>query len=222
MSFTRSIETWRSKGWLHVFVGLAVFFVGLPLCLGFFLVLTLICILGTPVGIVLFYSLPDLAKLFPIDKYFSRTFTMVSAGEENDFLIYTTLFLKENQTIIPTTLSALIAGLIFGGLHCAGWNLTYPTTTEQTIWRFMSSSITLIPFLCQLSMPPVLMKKNLFFLYIASSEVSAGSPLFMLAVSCLFSLFVIAYLVARLSLIALALAALREQPASAYVAVQVD
>ncbi len=223
MFLTRSIGTWRD-GRLLFFVRLMVFFIGLPFCLAFCLGLSLICILGTPVGLVLFYTLPNLAKLFPVESTFSRLVVMVSANEKNDLLIYPTLFSKKNNFIIPAYLTAIFAGLIFGGLHCAGWNFTYPTTTERTTWRVMSLALVVIPFLGQLSIFPVVMKKNLFFLYIASGDsgefVSAGSPLFLLVFACLGSLYIIGYVVARLCLIALALAALREQPASAYVAVK--
>lgn len=32
----------------------------------------------------------------------------------------------------------MIAGLIFGSLHCAAWNFTFPTHTEQLLWRICS------------------------------------------------------------------------------------
>jgi len=38
-------------------------------------------------------------------------------------------------------------GVIFGGLHCVGWYLKYPTHSEQTLWQAMSLVITVIPLI---------------------------------------------------------------------------
>ena len=40
-----------------------------------------------------------------------------------------------------------IFGVIFGGLHCIGWNFTYPTAFEQHLWRASSLAITVIPLI---------------------------------------------------------------------------
>ncbi|KAL2671474.1 hypothetical protein Neosp_014064 [[Neocosmospora] mangrovei] len=32
----------------------------------------------------------------------------------------------------------LIAGLVFGGIHCAAWNFPFPTPVEQLLWRIAS------------------------------------------------------------------------------------
>ncbi|KDR68879.1 hypothetical protein GALMADRAFT_145908 [Galerina marginata CBS 339.88] len=41
-------------------------------------------------------------------------------------------------------------GCLFGGIHLAGWNLFYPSTSEATIWRVSSSTITIIPWISTL------------------------------------------------------------------------
>ena len=38
-------------------------------------------------------------------------------------------------------------GVIFGGLHCIGWNFSYPTTFEQHLWRASSLAITVVPMI---------------------------------------------------------------------------
>ena len=38
-------------------------------------------------------------------------------------------------------------GVIFGGLHCIGWNFLYPTAFEQHLWRASSLAITAIPLI---------------------------------------------------------------------------
>lgn len=32
----------------------------------------------------------------------------------------------------------VIAGLVFGSLHCAAWNFHFPTPTEKLLWRVSS------------------------------------------------------------------------------------
>lgn len=32
----------------------------------------------------------------------------------------------------------LVAGLVFGGIHCAAWNFPFPTAVEQLLWRIAS------------------------------------------------------------------------------------
>ena len=44
-------------------------------------------------------------------------------------------------------LSMSVGGMIFGSIHVAGWNLEFPTPTEQELWRIASVVITcLLPF----------------------------------------------------------------------------
>ena len=40
-----------------------------------------------------------------------------------------------------------ILGAVFGGIHCLGWILTFPTETEKKIWKLGSMTITIIPVL---------------------------------------------------------------------------
>jgi len=37
--------------------------------------------------------------------------------------------------------------LAFGGIHCIGWSFTFPSSTEQTLWRVASLSIATLPIL---------------------------------------------------------------------------
>jgi len=41
----------------------------------------------------------------------------------------------------------VIAGIAsaFGGIHCIGWSFTFPSSTERTLWRVASTSITSVP-----------------------------------------------------------------------------
>ncbi|KAG1896997.1 uncharacterized protein F5891DRAFT_563029 [Suillus fuscotomentosus] len=44
--------------------------------------------------------------------------------------------------------AALLMAIIFGGIHCMAWFLTFPTYEEQVLWRSSAVAITCIPWLC--------------------------------------------------------------------------
>jgi len=35
--------------------------------------------------------------------------------------------------------------VVFGGIHCIGWSFSFPSSTERTLWRVASLSITCVP-----------------------------------------------------------------------------
>jgi len=37
-------------------------------------------------------------------------------------------------------------GILFGGIHCAGWYLLFLTYTEQNLWRVASVTVTIYPY----------------------------------------------------------------------------
>jgi len=39
----------------------------------------------------------------------------------------------------------IVLATTFGGIHCAGWNLPFPTYPEQKLWRIASLALTVIP-----------------------------------------------------------------------------
>ena len=102
-------------------------------------------------------------------------------------------------------------GVVFGGLHCIGWNFEYPTHSEQTLWRATSLAITVIP----------LVVAPIDFLLANRDVTSCGmiERIALLIMDPMMSILLFIYVPARLFLIAQALALLREQPPSALVAV---
>ena len=106
-------------------------------------------------------------------------------------------------------------GVIFGGLHCVGWYFKYPTHLEQTLWQATSSAITVIPLI----VAPIdfLLATRLHTRDINSCEKFERTALLTLDLIMTILLFI--YVPARLSLIAQALALLRNQPPTALVAV---
>ena len=102
-------------------------------------------------------------------------------------------------------------GVIFGGLHCIGWYFEYPTHSEQTLWRATSLAITVIP----------LIVAPIDFL-LATRDIGSCQKFerrALLILDLIITILLFVYVPARLSLIAQALALLRNQPSSAPVAV---
>jgi len=102
-------------------------------------------------------------------------------------------------------------GVIFGGLHCIGWNFKFPTHAEQTFWRATSLAITIIP----------LIVAPIDFLLAARDIDSYPKAVrgTLLILDLIMTVLLFMYVPARLSLLAQALALLRAQPQSALVAV---
>jgi hypothetical protein len=91
----------------------------------------------------------------------------------------------------------------FGGIHCIGWSFTFPSHTEQTLWRVASFSITCIPIM-----------------YILLLSVYVKTPNRYQTLKLLMSMFLLPYLflyiLCRLVLLVLPLLCLRSLPLAAY------
>jgi len=100
-------------------------------------------------------------------------------------------------------------GVFFGGIHLFGWNLTYPTGIEKILWRATSLSITTIPF----AVAPIDC-----FLENVPLETGFGR-LVKDGLDLIMTILLVIYVLARLTLIAQALALLRDQPLEALLVV---
>lgn len=102
-------------------------------------------------------------------------------------------------------------GVIFGGLHCIGWTFKFPTHAEQNLWRATSLAITIIP----------LIVAPIDFLLAAHDVNSYPQAMrrILLVPDLVMTVLLFMYVPARLSLLAQALALLRNQPQSALIAV---
>ena len=47
-------------------------------------------------------------------------------------------------------ISMSVVGVVFGGIHCAGWFFTFPSSDEAMLWRISSAVLTGIAFLLPL------------------------------------------------------------------------
>jgi hypothetical protein len=102
-------------------------------------------------------------------------------------------------------------GVIFGGLHCFGWNFEFLTHTEQTLWRSTSLAITAIPLI----VAPI---DFLLATRLHARDIESRGKLeqvALLTLDLVMTILLFIYVPARLSLIAQAVALLRSQPPSA-------
>jgi len=108
-------------------------------------------------------------------------------------------------------LFAIILGMIFGGIHCTGWDLSFPTSTERDVWRSCAAIIT--------AMLPAGLAFNLMLLSIASflriNPAEKGTP-FIRAGEFSLALGIAIYVCARIGLLIVAFSSLRNLPAGAY------
>ena len=102
-----------------------------------------------------------------------------------------------------------VFGIIFGGLHCIGWNFIYPTPIEQRIWRASSFSITVIPLIVA---PIDCLLENF--------QLDRGIfQVLHLTLDLIMTLLLFIYVPARLTLIAQSFALLRKLPQTVFLAV---
>ena len=82
---------------------------------------------------------------------FSRWGEMMFGGDLLDIgdMKVPTFFSNENNEGLGQGVFFLfpVVGVIFGGIHCAGWNFNFPSNNEATLWRVSSALISSIPFL---------------------------------------------------------------------------
>jgi len=105
-------------------------------------------------------------------------------------------------------------GTLFGGIHCAGWNLPFPTYAEQKLWRVASLAVTIIP-IAVFPIAFIINRTIKMCLAIFKSKSNYDEILGNLTLI----ISVPVYALARLVLLGLALALLRHPPPNAFNAV---
>ena len=199
------ISNFFQDGFSGVWNNLFSFFIGLfiifPL---FFLILVVLLVLLLP-----FFTLS-----FVVSFLFTSVFGIITTNTINPGATQVPSFYacKTESDRYSRMVVFAFFGVIFGGLHCIGWNFSYPTSYERTLWRVASLLITAIPvivapidyFLANMKEDP---KRSLF--------TSIGLSFLDLAMT----IFLFTYVPARLSLIAQAFALLRIQPPSTFIPV---
>ena len=156
---------------------------------------------------------PFLSILFLVSFIFTAVFGIVTtstirpgASHVPSFFAPVTKSDRWSRMVVFT-----LFGVIFGGLHCIGWYFQYPTHFEHALWQATSLAITAIPII----VAPI------DFL-LATRDISTCQKFerrALLMLDLIMTILLFIYVPARLSLIAQALALLRNQPTSALVAV---
>jgi hypothetical protein len=134
-----------------------------------------------------------------------RPFYLMMVEDEDD----DTFFAGKNEDDNQHTkdfYGAMVISMIFGGIHCIGWLLSFPSHTEQLLWRISSVAITGIPLIMAM----------IGFIEAIFDDITipaiVGIPFSVLSV--------ILYVLSRVALLVLALMALRSLPHSALQTVQ--
>ena len=151
---------------------------------------------------------------------------------------------KHRYSKVMHILLLMALGTIFGVIHCAGWELLFPTDVEQILWRFASLLVTIIPIAI---VPFLLIGVTFFRVCLIVRRLGLTDLIFrftnlihrltdltdlidvlkftfhsseaITAIVPLSMYFMYVYASARLVLLGLALALLRHQPPGAFIAV---
>ena len=86
-----------------------------------------------------------------------------------------------------------VVGIVFGGIHCAGWFFNFPSSDEAILWRVSSAVLTGVAFLLPL----------LFYLFMKTSDRMLHFEVAVLIITLL------VYVVSRLLLLVEAFISLR-------------
>jgi len=160
--------------------------------------------------VLLLITLSPLFAIFSIASFtFTAAFGIVTTNKVPRGATHVPPFYapRTNSDRFSRMIVFAIFGVIFGSIHCIAWNFSFPTSTERSLWRYTSLVLTAIPLVVA---PIDCALENLKDIFGKKSR---------LAFAILMTALLFLYVPARMSLIFQALALLRDQPASAYVAV---
>ena len=137
---------------------------------------------------VIFSTLRDLAGCDAVDKNAFRVPTFYAPSNEG----------SEGLWFFVT----IIIALLFGGIHCAGWNFPFPSHAELIIWRVSSLIILIAPCTPVLAMVEI----------VVDAPYTPMTPV----TSFVIGFGMVIYVLARLTLFVEAFIALRHLPPRAY------
>ena len=160
---------------------------------------------------VTIFFLPFFALLSLVSSIFPAVFGIVTSNTVEPGATHVPSFYAPETSSDKYSRMVVFAvfGVIFGGLHCIGWDFTYPTVFEKNLWRASSLAITAIPIIVA---PIDFVLENYKLNEEFKTVVRLVLDLFM-------TILLFFYVPARLSLIAQAFALLRDQPSTAFIAV---
>ena len=142
---------------------------------------------------VFFSTLSDLADCDAVDKDAIRVPTFYTSPTDK----------SPDGLWLPGT---IIVAMLFGGIHCAGWNFPFPSHSELIIWRVSSLIILIVP--C-------------YFVVVIMVLAMGVEDTILGTIINVVSLFgIVIYILARLTLFVEAFIALRHLPPGAYAVVE--
>jgi len=155
--------------------------------------------------------LPFFTLLFLVSFIFTAVFGIITTSTVTPNSLHVPPFYSPTTKSDKYSRMVVFAlfGVIFGGLHCIGWNFTYPTAFEQHLWRASSLAITVIPLI----VAPI-------DYILENYKLDKGFlKVVRLTLDLIMTILLFIYVPARLTLIGQAFALLRKQPQDAFLAV---
>jgi hypothetical protein len=145
------------------------------------------------------------AIVMVFEMVFRPFYLMMWEGEDDTFFVGKN---EDEDQRVKAIYGGVVVSMIFGGIHCIGWLLSFPSHTEQELWRISSIVITGVPLFIAV------------FRFIADNFEKDVPFIVAIPFFILFLLSPILYLLARVTLLVLAFMALRSLPHSALQTVQ--
>ncbi|KAG2369102.1 hypothetical protein BDR07DRAFT_1604982 [Suillus spraguei] len=88
-----------------------------------------------------------------VDKYYSRPRLSIMMVNLVEFFVNGCMrplnLIDSSESAKITTIVGSVSGMVFGAIHCLGWNFVFPRHTEQILWRVASIGMAcslMIPF----------------------------------------------------------------------------
>ena len=161
----------------------------------------------TPFAVIVLLLLPIITFTFAFFATLVDLSERTSSSFSSDALHVPTFYVPKHRYPKWYHLLLLLSlGVVFGGIHCSGWNFSFPTYAEQQVWRFASLAVTVIPIV---TVPFALIIDQISGFLFPSDQPIVLTLMFG----------ALAYVSARLVLLGLALALLRHLPPTTFIAI---
>ncbi|KDR73310.1 hypothetical protein GALMADRAFT_72785 [Galerina marginata CBS 339.88] len=70
---------------------------------------------------------------------------MTGEGHTRTFSVYSASEIIQSRAYGCLMWALPFVGILFGTIHCVGWNFSFPSDRECNFWRFCSATITIVP-----------------------------------------------------------------------------
>ncbi|KAK7030823.1 hypothetical protein VNI00_013931 [Paramarasmius palmivorus] len=152
------------------------------------------------------------ASFFPLFSLLTKFMAMLGGQNMDDGSNLFSSRLKKDPAKLYVACYAAAVG--FGALHCIAWSFHFVTNVEKLQWQILSLLVTFLPVGLGVIHVSIDHKKDISDVLERWPRWLSASLTFMVAFVCF--MLAVAYIVARLWLLLLAVIALRDLPTSAY------